>query len=87
MHFRNSVIKTNTTLLHQEVNNEACQMKPVQGFFYENEYRPLQIVSLGAEAGIPLMFQSIDPLRKELPGLLLKSLNQRRLGIFVWPLP
>jgi hypothetical protein len=30
MHFRNSVIKTNTTLLHQEVNNEACQMKPVQ---------------------------------------------------------
>jgi hypothetical protein len=44
------------------------QMKPIQKLFWPREYRPLEIVHVGAEAGIPLM----GPLHKELCGLLLE---------------
>jgi hypothetical protein len=40
------------------------QMKPVQRLFWGRNYRPLKIVLMGAEAGIPLTHQSTDHLCK-----------------------
>jgi hypothetical protein len=51
------------------------QMKPIQRLFWVKEYRPLKIVLMGTEAHIPLTHQLMDPLCKELPGLLLEPLH------------
>jgi hypothetical protein len=46
------------------------QMKLVQGLFITKEQRPLKTAPIGTESGNPLMHQLIEPLHKELPGLL-----------------
>jgi hypothetical protein len=60
-------------------------MKPVWGLFWTKKQRPLKVAAMIAKAGIPLMHQLMDPLCKELPGLLLEPLPHCGLDIFVQP--
>jgi hypothetical protein len=59
-------------------------MKPIQGLFWAE--RSLKIFPMGTvEAGIPLTYQLMDPLCKELPGPLLEPLHHHGLDVFVQP--
>jgi hypothetical protein len=61
-------------------------MKPIHGVFRVKELSPLQTVPMGTAEGIPLTHQPMDPLCKELPGLLLEPLHHYYgLYIFVQP--
>jgi hypothetical protein len=60
-------------------------MKPVWGLFWVNQQRLCETVSMGAETGNSLMEQPMDPLCKELPGLLLELLYHHNLDDFVQP--
>jgi hypothetical protein len=53
--------------------------------FWENKKRPLNIAPIGDGSGIPFMYQSMDALCKEPPGLLLEALHHHDLDIFVTP--
>jgi hypothetical protein len=57
-------------------------MKIVLRLFWTKSLRALNIVPVGLEAGIPLTLQSMDLLKKILPGLLLE-LHLRGPNIFV----
>jgi hypothetical protein len=50
---------------------KLVQMKPVQELFWANEWRPLKIYPMDIESGIPLTHHLMDPIHKEVPGLLL----------------
>jgi hypothetical protein len=50
-------------------------MKPIWGLFLAKEKRPLKTVPKGMEASIPLTYQPMDPLCKQLTEFLLKPLH------------
>jgi hypothetical protein len=54
-------------------------MKHIQGFFMVKEFRSVKIVTMSAEAGIPLTHQPMDTPHKELCGLLLESQHHHSL--------
>lgn len=58
-------------------------MKPVWGLFLVKDQRQLKIVYINVEADIPLAHQLMDPLWKELPGLLLELLHNCSHDVFV----
>jgi hypothetical protein len=56
----------------------VVQMKLLSGLFWAKE--AVKAIPMAAEAGILQNHQPMDPLRKELPGLLLEPLHHR-----TWP--
>jgi hypothetical protein len=49
------------------------EMKPLWGLFWVKGQRPLKIIPMHMEVGIPLTHQSLGPAHEELPGLLLQT--------------
>jgi hypothetical protein len=50
---------------------------------YTNETHLKTVIPTGIEASMPMMHQLLDPLWKELPGLLLEMLHHHSLNVFV----
>jgi hypothetical protein len=59
------------------------QTKHIQLLFWVKEKQLLKIVPMGIEAGTPLTYQLIYPLRTELNGILLETLHHHDLHILV----
>jgi hypothetical protein len=61
------------------------QMKLVRGLFWAKALSSLKVLPIGIESGTPLTHELMDPLQKEVFGLLLEPLHCQNLSSSSYP--